>query len=77
MYRCCSFASAVACLFVSAVLSDSRDHHQYCIIGAGPGGLQLAYFLHRARRDYIVYEKGNRNVEHAFYGLINRILYVP
>jgi len=31
---------------------------QYCIIGAGPGGLQMAYFLHQSNRDYIVYEKG-------------------
>lgn len=29
----------------------------YCIIGAGPAGLQMAYFMHRAQRDYIVFEK--------------------
>lgn len=31
--------------------------HEYCIIGAGPAGLQLAYFLQKAKRDYIIYEK--------------------
>ena len=30
----------------------------YLIIGAGPAGLQLAYFLERARRDYLVVESG-------------------
>ncbi|CAF1181873.1 unnamed protein product [Adineta steineri] len=31
--------------------------HEYCIIGAGPAGLQLGYFLQKAKRDYIIYEK--------------------
>jgi thioredoxin reductase len=31
----------------------------YLVIGAGPAGLQLAYFLHRARRDYLVLEAGS------------------
>jgi len=35
--------------------------HEYCIIGAGPAGLQLAYFLSRANRDYIVIEKNNNS----------------
>jgi NADPH-dependent glutamate synthase beta subunit-like oxidoreductase len=36
---------------------DQFKSHEYCIIGAGPSGLQLAYFLHKTKRDYIVYEK--------------------
>jgi thioredoxin reductase len=31
----------------------------FCIIGAGPAGLQLAYFLHKAGRSYVVLEKGS------------------
>jgi thioredoxin reductase len=30
----------------------------YLIIGAGPAGLQLGYFLHRAGRDYVILERG-------------------
>ncbi len=30
----------------------------FCIIGAGPAGLQLAYFLQKAGRSYVVLEKG-------------------
>ncbi|GAA0383340.1 NAD(P)-binding domain-containing protein [Microbispora corallina] len=36
--------------------NDARDH-RYLIIGAGPGGLQLGYFLHRAGADYLVLER--------------------
>ena len=38
--------------------SDKHDH-EYCIIGAGPGGLQMAYFLQAAKRDYIVFERAS------------------
>lgn len=31
----------------------------YCVIGAGPGGLQIGYFLDRAARNYVIFEKGN------------------
>ncbi|GAA1503650.1 NAD(P)-binding domain-containing protein [Sphaerisporangium rubeum] len=31
--------------------------HRYLIVGAGPGGLQLAYYLSRAGADYIVLER--------------------
>lgn len=47
---------AVGLTIVSA--DDGRSHHEYCVIGAGPGGLQIAYFLQNSGRDYIVYEKG-------------------
>lgn len=29
----------------------------YCVLGAGPAGLQMAYFLQRAGRDYEVFER--------------------
>ncbi|MEW8026931.1 MAG: NAD(P)-binding domain-containing protein [Candidatus Thiodiazotropha sp.] len=34
------------------------EYHDYIIIGGGPAGLQLAYFMERAGRDYIVLEAG-------------------
>ncbi|GAB3879423.1 hypothetical protein GCM10029964_031750 [Kibdelosporangium lantanae] len=30
----------------------------YLVIGAGPAGLQLGYFLERAGRDYLILEAG-------------------
>ncbi|XP_001376043.2 FAD-dependent oxidoreductase domain-containing protein 2 [Monodelphis domestica] len=32
-------------------------HWDYCILGAGPSGLQMAYFLGQAGRNYVVFEK--------------------
>ena len=32
---------------------------QYCIVGAGPGGLQMGFFLDRAGRDYVILERAN------------------
>ena len=32
-------------------------HRDYCVLGAGPAGLQMAYFLQRAGRDYAVFER--------------------
>lgn len=40
--------------------SDNHDHHNgtrtydYCVLGAGPAGLQMGYFLSKAKRDYII-----------------------
>ncbi|KAL2309268.1 hypothetical protein Nmel_005458 [Mimus melanotis] len=34
-------------------------YHDYCVIGAGPAGLQAAYFLQQAGRDYIVFERSH------------------
>jgi len=31
--------------------------HEYCIVGAGPAGVQAAYYLQRDGRDYSVFEK--------------------
>ncbi|KAM9671682.1 FAD-dependent oxidoreductase domain-containing protein 2 [Trichechus inunguis] len=36
-----------------------RPHRDYCILGAGPAGLQMAYFLQRAGRDYVVFERSS------------------
>ncbi|KAM6162113.1 FAD-dependent oxidoreductase domain-containing protein 2 isoform 1-T1 [Erethizon dorsatum] len=35
----------------------THTHRDYCVLGAGPAGLQMAAFLHRAGRDYQVFER--------------------
>ncbi|XP_063886508.1 FAD-dependent oxidoreductase domain-containing protein 2-like [Scylla paramamosain] len=35
--------------------------HDYCVIGAGPAGLQMGYFLHTAGRDYLIFERANHS----------------
>jgi thioredoxin reductase len=38
---------------------ENKDTHYECvIIGGGPAGLQMAYFLQKFRVNYVVYEKG-------------------
>ncbi|XP_069125707.1 FAD-dependent oxidoreductase domain-containing protein 2-like [Argopecten irradians] len=32
---------------------------EFCIVGAGPAGLQLAYFFEKSKMDYVVYERSN------------------
>ena len=40
-------------------MTTTAIHKKYLIIGAGPGGLQMAYFLERAGRDYLVLERND------------------
>lgn len=42
-----------------ALTSDTHRYHDYCVVGAGPAGLQLGFFLERAHRDYIIFERSN------------------
>lgn len=37
--------------------AHESEHHKYVIVGAGPGGLQLAHYLQSAGRDYLVLEQ--------------------
>jgi cation diffusion facilitator CzcD-associated flavoprotein CzcO len=34
------------------------QYHRYIVVGAGPGGLQIAHYLASAGRDYIVLDGG-------------------
>lgn len=47
------------CACVSVGPCVGRVYRDYCVVGAGPGGLQVAYFLESAGRDYVVFEKSN------------------
>jgi len=40
--------------------SSSAVYHDYIVVGAGPGGLQLGYFLERAGRDYVILERADK-----------------
>ncbi len=33
---------------------------RYCVVGAGPAGLQLGHFLAEAGLDYVVFERADR-----------------
>ena len=35
-------------------------YHDYIIVGAGPGGLQMGYFMQEAGRDYVILEGGHQ-----------------
>ncbi|XP_048760429.2 uncharacterized protein LOC125669743 isoform X3 [Ostrea edulis] len=40
-------------------VGTSPTHRDYCVIGAGPAGLQIGYFLNKSQRNYIIFEKSN------------------
>ncbi|GFN81983.1 FAD-dependent oxidoreductase domain-containing protein 2 [Plakobranchus ocellatus] len=45
-------------------------HHDYCVVGAGPSGLQMGYFLQTSGRNYIIFERSKRSG--SFYELYPR-----
>jgi len=50
-------ASWLLLLVMVTACSSSDIYHDYIVVGAGPGGLQLGYFLERAARDYVILER--------------------
>lgn len=59
MITSCTIAISLLFVLTSLNLSlgTSKVHHEYCVVGAGPGGLQLGFFLERAGRDYVIFER--------------------
>eukprot|EP00794_Sanderia_malayensis_P008736 gene8736-9669_t len=51
------FAHYLIALLVISCQSFAENVRDYCVIGAGPAGLQMGYFLERASRDYIILER--------------------
>ena len=49
----------IVCLRIVVSVSAGNFHWDYCIIGAGPSGLQLGWFLESANRDYVIFERTN------------------
>eukprot|EP01080_Neovahlkampfia_damariscottae_P004116 gene4116-7402_t len=45
-------------LFFS-VLAEKVEKYETCVIGGGPGGIQMGYFLKKSNRNYVVLEKNN------------------
>ncbi|XP_044157209.1 FAD-dependent oxidoreductase domain-containing protein 2 isoform X4 [Bufo gargarizans] len=54
--RCKRMQVVVVVLLLPSVVSHLITH-DYCVLGAGPGGLQIAKFLEEAGRDYVVFER--------------------
>ncbi|XP_015245857.1 PREDICTED: FAD-dependent oxidoreductase domain-containing protein 2 [Cyprinodon variegatus] len=40
-------------------LHNGTSHYSYCVLGAGPAGLQMGFFLSKAKRDYIILERNS------------------
>ncbi|KAG7459495.1 hypothetical protein MATL_G00211320 [Megalops atlanticus] len=49
----------VHCLPEDSHSNSSSHHHDYCVLGAGPAGLQMGYFLSKSQRDYIILERNS------------------
>lgn len=47
------------CVEVSADNQNGTHRYEYCVLGAGPAGLQMGYFLSKAKRDYIILERNS------------------
>ncbi|KAJ0057996.1 hypothetical protein NL108_007216 [Boleophthalmus pectinirostris] len=56
VYLLCVLMGFIAC---SPQHPNSTHHHDYCVLGAGPSGLQMGYFLSRTQRDYIILERNS------------------
>ncbi|XP_029014406.1 FAD-dependent oxidoreductase domain-containing protein 2 [Betta splendens] len=70
-------------LVLTGCVRSSPNHHhhiEYCVLGAGPAGLQMGYFLSKAQRHYIILERNqgpgsffNRYPRHRKLISINKI----
>ncbi|CAK9085447.1 unnamed protein product [Durusdinium trenchii] len=45
--------------WLSAGSKNPQKTYSYCIVGAGPAGIQLGHFLFHAGRDYIIFERNS------------------
>lgn len=58
--------SFLTCVLIGGVHCLLENHKQngsngfeYCVLGAGPAGLQMGHFLSKANRDYIILERNS------------------
>eukprot|EP00658_Telonema_sp_P-2_P025078 TRINITY_DN20095_c0_g1_i4.p1 TRINITY_DN20095_c0_g1~~TRINITY_DN20095_c0_g1_i4.p1 ORF type:complete len:688 (-),score=75.95 TRINITY_DN20095_c0_g1_i4:376-2439(-) len=52
-------SSLFVVLLLHGLPGGATDSFEYCVIGAGPGGLQLASLLHSRARSYVVFERSS------------------
>ncbi|XP_028671411.1 FAD-dependent oxidoreductase domain-containing protein 2 [Erpetoichthys calabaricus] len=52
-------AGLVSCVTDSKDTQPISSYHDYCVLGAGPSGLQMGCFLEKQGRDYIVLERSD------------------
>uniref|UniRef100_A0A7N8WNL2 FAD-dependent oxidoreductase domain containing 2 n=1 Tax=Mastacembelus armatus TaxID=205130 RepID=A0A7N8WNL2_9TELE len=47
--------------FASFLIRFGSNHNgfDYCVLGAGPAGLQMGFFLSKAKRDYVILERNS------------------
>ncbi|XP_072276265.1 FAD-dependent oxidoreductase domain-containing protein 2 [Pyxicephalus adspersus] len=53
------WAIQIIVLLSLSSVSSKQHFNDYCILGAGPGGLQIAKFLEDSGRDYVVFERNH------------------
>lgn len=56
---CLLFLIDVIYIFAHNHKDSSIHHYDYCVLGAGPAGLQMGYFLSKSQRDYIILERNS------------------
>ena len=55
--------AVVVPIILSVYIVYGAQATDYCIVGAGPGGLQIGSLLAKANRDYVMFERGNSSGE--------------
>ena len=48
-----------AVIGVARAAIDQPDRYDYCVLGAGPAGLQAGHFLAKANRNYVILERNS------------------
>jgi len=65
-----SFSLVTASNQASQGGAEGGAYHDYIVVGAGPAGLQLGYFLKKAGRDYAIIERAN--ISGSFFAIYPR-----
>jgi len=55
--RVVAAAAAVVAAATVAAAAGKTEYVRYAVLGAGPGGLQMAHYLDSAGRDYLVIDR--------------------
>ena len=59
-----ALVAAAALVRTQHIPQQPLSQHEYCIIGAGPAGLQMGFFLQLSGRDYVILERGPSSPKH-------------